>query len=657
MSVQMIFGIYCIVFASLMIGAGIYSKRWVSDASDFILAGRELSFPINTMGVAAIGFAGTTVSLECGFAILYGVKGALAWGIIYSIFGLVLYGLLFANFVRRCGAQTLPEYFEMRYNSKVRNIVAYGTIIGMCGILANNIVSLSAIVSGYVGWPTHFVMAGAFLVVIIFATLSGLWASTITDFIQVTIGTIAIPLLLILLVKKYGGIDFIADKWLVGNFMDNGISGASLPGMSLKYPSVLNFCLCFSSALVWGNNYYWGKLAASRNEKIAKNSFVSAGFILMFVFMIPLVMVGAYTGAALPEVFTVGGGTIAPTAAYGVAAKMFTPIISAFIVIGCVAASISTSSTSAMGATSTATRDIYQRTINPNADSAKSLKASKVIMFLVLMFTWVLCYFPGGPAYLFAFSNCWLVPPAILLCLGFLWPRFNSTGAFWGVIFGMSTMVIFTILELTKIFIIGQYVYLAVLGFVVTAAAGVVFTILSPTESKYYGRPDWELEPSKNNREKVELNDFDIQVLSLIRYGHQYMSDITDGLKVDSKVSTVAIEKLDRGGYIKRAGKTGSNFYTFEITDKASSVLPKLNGLEEQMSKDFITLNYLEFLKAIEDTSSKLADFIKEKKYNSLQVSSVVSHLSRRGYLEEKGLYKRKLVLTSSGKDIIKKYQ
>ena len=82
----MIFGIYCIVFASLMIGAGIYSKKWVADASDFILAGRELSFPINTMGVAAIGFAGTTVSLECGFAILYGVKGALAWGnnLLYS---------------------------------------------------------------------------------------------------------------------------------------------------------------------------------------------------------------------------------------------------------------------------------------------------------------------------------------------------------------------------------------------------------------------------------------------------------------------------------------------------------------------------------------------------------------------------------------------
>lgn len=58
MSVQLVFGVYCIIFAFLMIGAGVYSKKWVSDASDFILAGRELSFPINTMGVAAIVLLG-----------------------------------------------------------------------------------------------------------------------------------------------------------------------------------------------------------------------------------------------------------------------------------------------------------------------------------------------------------------------------------------------------------------------------------------------------------------------------------------------------------------------------------------------------------------------------------------------------------------------
>ena len=124
MDTQIVFSIMFVIFALIMVSAGIFTKKWVSETSDYILAGREVSLLINIMGVSAIGFAGTTVSLAPGYAILYGIKGSLIWGCIYSAFGLILYGLLFSNFVRRCGAQTLPEYLEMRYDGRVRNVVA-----------------------------------------------------------------------------------------------------------------------------------------------------------------------------------------------------------------------------------------------------------------------------------------------------------------------------------------------------------------------------------------------------------------------------------------------------------------------------------------------------------------------------------------------------
>ena len=93
---------------------------------------------------------------------------------------------------------------------------------------------------------------------------------------------------------------------------------------------------------------------------------------------------------------------------------------------------------------------------------------SKIIMLLIGVVTFVLCQFPGGPTYLFAFANCWLVPPAILLGLGAIWPRFNGRGALWGAVCGMATMAVFTLLDLTKVFSINSYVYLATLGLVVT---------------------------------------------------------------------------------------------------------------------------------------------------------------------------------------------
>ena len=138
-----------------------------------------------------------------------------------------------------------------------------------------------------------------------------------------------------------------------------------MPGMKLTYPSVLNFIICFAAALVWGNNYYWMKIANCRSEKVAKRSFVIASIVLVIVFMLPLCFVGGYVGAFHSDSLTYNGGTIAATGAYGLIATTFVPLFGALVVISAVAASISTASTSALGASAVANRDIYQRSSIP----------------------------------------------------------------------------------------------------------------------------------------------------------------------------------------------------------------------------------------------------------------------------------------------------
>lgn len=654
MDINVIFSIMFVIFASIMVGAGVYTKKWVSETSDYILAGREVSLLINIMGVAAIGFAGTTVSLAPGYAINFGIRGSFIWGFVYAALGLILYGQVFSKFIRTCGAQTLPEFLEMRYDGKVRNVVSYGTIIGLCGILANNIVSCVGIISGFVGWPQEIVISLIFLIILAFTYISGLWAATITDFFQVSVGIIAIPIFLYLAVSKFGGIEFLQANWGGANIFTEGISGMSMPIMSFKYPSGLTFVLLFGAALVWGNNYYWIKLASCRNEKIGKKSFTIAGLLLIVVFMVPLAIIGAYAGASTPEAYTLAGGSNLPTAAYGVFARVFSPFISSFIIIGSVAASISTASTATLGATSTATRDIYQRTINPNADSKKTLKVSKIMMLIIGIFTWLLCYFPGGPTYLFAFANAWLVPPAVLLCFGAIWPKFNSNGALWGVVTGMISMAILTLTDLMGIFSIGKWTHLAIVGFLITVVVGVIANTFK--ESKYYGKSDWKFKVNEGKRESVKLNKEDIIVLELIRNGHIYMADITDALGVDSNTTSISIEKLDRGGYIERAGLIGSKFYEFNLTEKSKEVLSKLDNNEEEIINVGLNKSYINLLKTVIETPSALNKFIKKEGWSSLKVSSVTSHLTRQGYIIEKGLFKRKIYVTKKGKDAVSKF-
>ena len=204
-------------------------------------------------------------------------------------------------------------------------------------------------------------------------------------------------------------------------------------------------------------------------------------------------------------------------------ASTLIPIFGSLAVIGAVAASVSTSATSSLGASAIMTRDIYQRVVKPDATASLALKFSKIAMILVGVVTFVLCQFPGGPTYLFAFANCWLVPPAILLGLGAVWNKFNSRGAFVGAICGMATMVVFTLLDLTGIFHVGAHIYLATLGFVVTLITAVIASLTAAP--KYYGKAGWELVPNDSNREDITLEDQDKKILELLRVGHVYMRD------------------------------------------------------------------------------------------------------------------------------------
>lgn len=657
MSTETVFIIIFAIFLGMLISAGFISKKWVRESSDFVIAGREISTFINTVGVCAIGFAGTTIALAPGFTVNYGFWGGMIWGGIYAILGLALFAILYSKYIRRSGAQTLPEYLEMRFDGKTRSVVAITSVLGMCGILANNVVSAVQNVAAFTGWDTLLVTAIFFAVIIIFTFISGLWATTLTDFFQVLIGVVLVPTAFFLLAGRFGWMDAIKANWLPkgapADFMTTGFLG-QLPGAKLTYPSVLNIIILFAAALVWGNNYYWMKIANCRNEKVARNSFIYAAIILIVVFIIPLVMVGGYMGAFYPDKLTLNGGTVPPTGSYGYIASTFAAVIGSLIVISAAAASISTASTAALGASAVSNRDIYQRLINKNADPKNSLKVSRIIMLLVGVVTFILCQFPGGPTYLFAFANSWLVPPAILLGLGAIWPRFNSRGAIWGAALGMLTMAVLTILELTKVFVVGQYIYLATLGFIVTLVAAVVASLTG--KPKYYGEPGWERVPTATNRVDVQLDDMSYQILEMLRIGHPYMADLTDSLGVDSKRSGAAIETLDRGGYLMRDSLSGNGFFKFTITDKGLAALPPLSEKDQALANEKLDAKYLSLLQLLAINPENQAQFIRDHDIKSMRMAAISSHLTREGYIKEKGLFKRRLEITEKGREAVRKF-
>ena len=84
--------------------------------------------------------------------------------------------------------------------------------------------------------------------------------------------------------------------------------------------------------------------------------------------------------------------------------------------------------------------------------------------------------------------------------------------------------------------------------------------------------------PTASNRKEVKLGELEKQILEMLRIGHLLHVRPDRRLGVDSKTSGAAVENLDQGGYLVRAGMSGSKFYTFTITEKGLAALPASVG-------------------------------------------------------------------------------
>ena len=121
-------------------------------------------------------------------------------------------------------------------------------------------------------------------------------------------------------------------------------------------------------------------------------------------------------------------------------------------------------------------------------------------------------------------------------------------------------------------------------------------------------------------------------------------------------IPAVAVENLDQGGYLVRAGMSGSKFYTFTITEKGLAALPALSGKEAEMAEEFLNPLYVQLLKVVKENPEQQAEFVQKNGIKSMRMSAICSHLTRRGYVVEGGLFKRKLRITEKGAAALQKY-
>ncbi len=193
-------------FFAVRMAIGYWAARHVSNASDYIVAGRGLPIYMTSASIMATWFAAETLMGASAHAYTYGFQG-----VIFDPFGAVLCllisGLFFIRLMRRARYLTVVDFFEKRFGREVGIIGSIVQILAYLVWTAAQFVEGSVVAEKLLGWPPWIGVVLVGVVVTGYTTMGGMLADTLLDFIQMFFTAGGITIVFLYLLSAVGGID------------------------------------------------------------------------------------------------------------------------------------------------------------------------------------------------------------------------------------------------------------------------------------------------------------------------------------------------------------------------------------------------------------------------------------------------------------------
>lgn len=170
-----------------------------------MLAGRSLPILLSSSALFATWFGSETV---------FGASSEFLKGGLYAViedpFGaalcLVLFGLFFARKLYNMNLLTLGDFFKVRFGKRTELIASIFLAPPYVGYIAAQLVAMGLILNVVAGMELwHGVVISA-IVVTFYTYIGGMWAISITDFVQSIIIVTGLLVLAIVLSQKSGGV-------------------------------------------------------------------------------------------------------------------------------------------------------------------------------------------------------------------------------------------------------------------------------------------------------------------------------------------------------------------------------------------------------------------------------------------------------------------
>ena len=428
---------------------GIWSRRYVRNMSDFVVAGRSLK---SHLGVATM--IGTELGLvTVMFAAEKGFTGGFAAFHIAVCAGIVCLVVGWSGFIvvplRRMGVMTIPEYYGRRFGRGVR--ILGGLILALSGILnmgmflkAGSIFVVE--VTGLPDSTTNWILTGLLALVLFYTILGGMFSIVLTDYVQfvvLSVGLIVTTLFAlnelgwenivrgVETLKGAGGFDPIASEAFGADYVIWMFFGG-LVSCAIWQTAVMRACSAHSVEDV-KRIYVWS----------------SIGFLIRF--LIPNFLgLCALVYFAQPQNFF-PEGLIDPPPGEGLKAMprflgiLLPSGLLGLVTAGMLAAFMSTHDSYLLCWSSVLTQDVIAPLRGGKMSTAARLKLTRLLIFTIGIFllVWSLWYDLGQDLwdYMLITGAIYFTGAFALLVAGLYWKRASRVGAYLALVVGLSAVL------------------------------------------------------------------------------------------------------------------------------------------------------------------------------------------------------------------------
>lgn len=428
-----------IVFFGVRLAIGYWASRRVSDAADFIVAGRSLPIYIAAASIMATWFAAETLMGATSTAYRYGFQG-----VVFDPFGAVLCllvsGVFFIRLMRRARYLTVVDFFEKRYGKEMSFLASLSQLATYFTWTAAQIVAGGNVLHTLLGWEVSTGMLVVGLIVTFYTTMGGMLADTLLDFIQMFFTAGGITVVFLYVLDAVGGwsgmVTDAASKNVSRPFTLLPIAGDE--GF-LGYTGYLGIFYWLASWMTVGigsvacQDLMQRSMSAKNEATSVWGSYFAAGLYLVFGVMSPLI--GIMMFKLFPCIPTAELDGLLVMAAI----KFVPPVITAVFIAALASALMSTSDSSILAGASVVTENILP-TIWPEMDEVQKLRWTR-IMVVVIGLSSIGIALAIATIYKLAMIS-WavlLVGLFVPFAFGMYWKKANRSGAIAAFLGGFAT--------------------------------------------------------------------------------------------------------------------------------------------------------------------------------------------------------------------------